>query len=85
MMDGITASVRDLIKICANVKGGVHFSLGKARTLEQNILLDWDRAFTLLGEEPSQRAIAGVSRIVVRGLIPLADEITRESQSRRRS
>ena len=65
----ITATVRDLIRACANVKGGVH--LGKAKTSEENIVLDWDRTFRLLGEEPSLKAIAGVCRVALRGLEPL--------------
>jgi hypothetical protein len=64
-----TANVRDLIRACANAKGGVH--LGKAWTSEENVVLDWDRAFGLIGEEPSLLAVAGVCRVALRALQPL--------------
>jgi hypothetical protein len=73
VLEGSTASVRDLIAACANAKGGVH--LGRARTSQENALLDWDQAFTLIGEQPSLLAIAGLCRVVLRGLDPLVREI----------
>jgi hypothetical protein len=70
---GARATVRDLIRTCANVKGGVH--LGKVNTPEEGTLIDWDRAIRLLGEEPSLRAISGVCRVVLRALHPLTQDI----------
>jgi hypothetical protein len=72
-LEGTRASVRDLVSACANVKGGVH--LGRARTSQESALIDWDRAFTLIGEQPSLLAIAGLCRVVLRGLEPLVQEI----------
>lgn len=72
-LEGLIASVRDLIGACANAKGGVH--LGRARTSKESALIDWDRAFTLIGEQPSLLAIAGLCRVVLRGLDPLVREI----------
>lgn len=66
---GVTATVRDLIRACANAKGGVH--LGEAKTYEENLILNWDRTFRLLGEEPSLVTIAGVCRVALRALNPL--------------
>lgn len=72
---GTTATVRDLIRACANVKGGVH--LGKARTEAEGAIVDWDRVLGLAGWEPSLRALRGVCRIVLRGLLPLVRDMTR--------
>jgi hypothetical protein len=73
-MRGATATVRDLIRACANAKGGVH--LGKARTSGEDTIINWDRAVALAGEEPSLRAVAGLCRVVIRGLVPLVERIT---------
>jgi hypothetical protein len=56
-----------------NVRGGVH--LGKVRTAAQSVVIDWDNAIALLDEQPSLNAIAGLCRVVIRGLEPLAREI----------
>jgi hypothetical protein len=72
-MSGVTATVRDLIRACANAKGGVH--LGATRTVEEDLVMDWDRTFRLLGAEPSLRTIAGVCRVALRGLKPLVESI----------
>ncbi len=77
-LEGITATVHDLIRACANCKGGVH--LGSARTSEENALIDWDRSITLIGEEPSLLAIAGLCRVVLKGLQPLVRDIVGSSQ-----
>jgi hypothetical protein len=69
------ARVKDLIRACANAKGGVH--LGKAKTADEQLVLDWDEVVTVLGEQPSLRAIAGVCRVALRGLGTLVDAIER--------
>lgn len=68
-----TATVRDLIHVCAHVKGGVH--LGKAKTFKENVVVDWDRMFLLSGMDPSLAAIAGVCRVALKGLKPLVQAI----------
>lgn len=75
--EGVNADVRDVIRACANAKGGVH--LGKARIVEEQIVLDWDEVFSMMGEEPSLQALAGVCRIVLLGMWGLADRIMRGS------
>jgi hypothetical protein len=70
----MTANVHDLIRACANAKGGIH--LGRARTSQENTVLDWDRTFRLVGKEPSLLAVAAVCRIALRGLRPLVRAIT---------
>ncbi len=74
ILQGQTASIADLIKACANVKGGVH--LGKVTTTEEKVVIDWDNAIEINGEQPSLLAIAGVCRVVLRSLKPLASAIT---------
>jgi hypothetical protein len=65
--------VKDLIKACANAKGGVH--LGKARIEAEQFVLDWDQAMTFIGKEPSSMAIQGICRVVLAGLKDLALKI----------
>jgi hypothetical protein len=69
-----TASIADLIKVCAHVKGGIH--LGKATTDEEKALIDWDEAIKLIGEQPSLLAIGGTCRVALHGLKPLVSAIT---------
>lgn len=74
--ESVTASVHDLILACANAMGGIH--LGKTRTSEEKLILDWDQIFRVLGDEPSLRTIAGVCRVVLRGIKPLVDAINNQ-------
>ena len=71
--NGVTASVKDLIKACAHAKAGIH--LGHTETDGEQAVLDLDTAVRLLGQEPSGRAVAGICRVVLRGLQPLAEAI----------
>jgi hypothetical protein len=70
---GRCASVTDLIRACANVKGGIH--LGRTKIADEQLLLDWDEVFTILGEEPSLKAIAAVCRVALRGLSGLVTAV----------
>lgn len=72
-LDGVTATVKDLILACANAKGGVHF--GSAKTPQESSILDWDRTFKIIGEEPSLVTIKGVCRISLRALKPLVEKV----------
>lgn len=63
----------DLIRACANAKGGIHF--GRTKIEDEQMVLDWDQAINLLGEEPSIRAIAAVCRVSLRGLSDLVSAI----------
>jgi hypothetical protein len=63
------ATVRDIIRVCANAKGGVH--MGSGRGDRENIALAFDSGYAYLGEEPSLAALAGICRVVLRGLAPL--------------
>lgn len=70
---GRYASVHDLITACANAKGGTH--LGRARTTDQQLLLDWDEAVSVLGEWPSVRAMAGTCRVALQAFRPLMSAV----------
>jgi hypothetical protein len=73
--NGRNARVSDLIRACANAKGGIHF--GRTKIADEKIVLDWDQAINLLGEEPSIRAISAVCRVSLRGLSGLLSAIQR--------
>jgi hypothetical protein len=79
---GSCASVTDLIRACANAKGGVH--LGRAKIADEQLLLDWDEVFSILGEQPSLRAIAAVCRVALRGLTGLVRAVESGSSPTRR-
>jgi len=72
-LDGVTATVKDLIRACANAKGGVHF--GSAKTSKESSILDWDRTFKIVGEEPSLATIKGVCRVSLKALKPLVEKV----------
>jgi len=80
--EGVQATVRDLISACANAKGGVH--LGRARTEKEQRLLDWDLVFSVMGEEPSVAALAGICRVTLVGLGNLAAAVAAGSSRTRR-
>ena len=71
-----TAAIADLIRACANAKGGVH--LGKAKSSEEKVVVGWDKEVLLLGQEPSLLAVMGVCRVVLTGLRPLVYAIRKE-------
>ncbi len=72
-----SATVHDLIRACANVKGGVH--LGKTRTSAQKMIVDWDEAIRVCGQEMSIATMSGLVRVVLKGLVPLVLKIDREA------
>ncbi len=71
---GVSATVRDVISVCANAKGGVH--LGIARTEREQSLLDWDQILVVTGEEPSLAALVGICRVTLVGLNNLVAALT---------
>jgi hypothetical protein len=73
--NGRNACVSDLIRACANAKGGIHF--GRTKIEDEQMVLDFDQAIKLSGEEPSIRAIAAVCRVSLRGLNDLVSAIQR--------
>lgn len=71
--NGVTATVLDVLKACANAKGGVHFGSGKDEA--ETATLAWDTAVRLLGVAPSLVVIAQICRVVLRGLGPLVNAL----------
>lgn len=76
-MNNRKATVKDLIRACANAKGGVH--LGRAKNTNEQSILDWDEAIQILGEEPSLLAIRDVCRISLQGFKGLVENIQKAS------
>jgi hypothetical protein len=70
----VTASVKDVIRACANAKGGVHY--GAAADAREQLLLSWDdRSQFFSAVVPSLESIAGLCRVVLVGLRPLVSAI----------
>lgn len=70
-------SVRDVIRACANAKGGVH--IGKAAKSEQGIL-DMDEVVRIGGEECSLRVIRDIIAVVLKGIEPLTAAIENQTK-----
>lgn len=74
--NGCVATVLDVIKLCRNVKGGVHFGppkKGKKRQQErQQALLALDEICRIAGWEPTSKMMESLAAIVLRGLEPVA-------------
>jgi len=71
--DGTTATVKDLIKACANAKGGVH--LGRGKTDEENSVLNLDEISSILGKEPSLLLVSDICKVSLKALLPLKNAI----------
>jgi hypothetical protein len=70
---GQRATVKDIIKTCANAKGGVH--LGDADNSQEQLVIDFDTLFTGVATGRSLTAIRGLCRIVLQALRPLAESM----------
>ena len=64
-----TFSARDVIDVCANTKGGIHF--GTRKTPESVALLEIDRCFQPFLIEASLAALPGLAWSAINGLRPL--------------
>lgn len=71
------ATVADVIKACANAKGGIHRGIAKS-PMEQAVV-EFDDSFQFGTVEPSTRTIAGICRVALRGLRPLISAIAESS------
>ena len=71
---GQTATVKDVVKACANAKGGVH--LGTAHSNEERLVVNFDETFIALRQDASLCAIEGICRVVLNGLRGLVEAIT---------
>lgn len=66
---GNAASVRDVIKACANAKGGVHY--GPASNPQEELLLDWDERFRSSNIETSVDTLRGLCRVSLSAIEPV--------------
>lgn len=64
--------VKDVIRVCAHVKGGVHRYPPDA---EQQGLLDIDEVLTVGGQEPTLGILRGIGAVALGGLIPLRQRV----------
>ena len=72
-------SVKDLIKYCAHIKGGIHF--GNPEDDIDESLISVDEQLKMVEEESSIILLKGILRIVLKGLIPLIYEISKRVKS----
>lgn len=70
---GGVATVKDIIKACANAKGGVHF--GPPKPGAESHVLSLDEVCTVCGLPASLVALVGLCRITLNGVAPLVARI----------
>ena len=68
-----TASVRDVIKACANAKGGVHY--GPPGNSQEDLVLAWDKRFQASPVEISLDFLAGLCKVCLEGVQPIVNAI----------
>lgn len=68
-----TASVRDVIKACANAKGGVHY--GPPGNSQEDLVLAWDKRFQASTVEISLDFLAGLCKVCLAGVQPIVNAI----------
>lgn len=73
---GQSASVKDVIKLCSNSKGGVHY--GSFYGVEQGVLQDYDDICRIIGSEPSLEAIIGIARVALSAVRPIVSAIVKD-------
>jgi hypothetical protein len=72
------ATVKDVIRACANAKGGVHF--GDADNPREQLILDFDDANAGDTKEMSVSALAGICRAALKALAPVVEAILAQRQ-----
>ena len=73
LFKGSVATVKDIIRACANAKGGVHFSAPKAGV--ETAVVSFDEICTMLGLPASLVALVGICRVTLHGVMPLVSRI----------
>lgn len=71
----IEVAVNDVIKACANAKGGVHFDTNPRRSESEQASIDIDQIISLGGEEPCLAALSSICDVFLQGSIPLVHKI----------
>jgi len=74
---GDVVTVKDIIRACANAKGGVH--LGPPKPGAETIVVSFDEICTLLGLPASLNALIGLCCITLHGVMPLVSKINGQS------
>jgi hypothetical protein len=72
-------SIRDVIRACANAKGGVH--IGAPRAREEGIL-DMDEVLSIGGKEASLQSLRSIVTVVLKGLEPLTEAVKVELEKK---
>nr|WP_290226295.1 hypothetical protein [Trichocoleus desertorum] len=72
-MTSSQASVRDVIRACANAMGGVH--MGTARTAQEKVVVDMEDVISIMGEGPTISALSNLCRISLRAMLPFVNAI----------
>jgi hypothetical protein len=70
---GATATVRDVIRACANAKGGVHFKAPKPGA--ETAVVSFDEISAIAGLPASLVALTGICRVTLNGVMPLVLKI----------
>ena len=71
--NSMTASVKDVIKACANAKGGVHY--GSASVNSEELLLEFDGSIGWNNVEPSLQSLSNICLISLKGIEPIVRAI----------
>ncbi len=68
-----TATVKNVIKACANASGGVHFSAPRGQ--EETAIIQYDCGQAMVGLAPSSLALRSICQVTVRALHPVIVKI----------
>lgn len=79
--DNITVTVKDVIRACANIKGGIHLGQPKDNKDKEASVITVDEVFSILGKEPSLLLIKQICKISLKALIPLKNAIIKSKSS----
>jgi hypothetical protein len=72
-------SVREVIKVCANLKGGIHFDQPESQ--EEKALIGLDKKYLVFFSEASIATLPSIAWSVIAGLRPLVDAILTKHQA----
>ncbi len=73
LINGHKFTVKDIIKACANVKGGVH--LGSAKDEKEKAILDLDHSIQIAGSEVSTLTLSSILQVTLVAIEPLRSAI----------
>lgn len=74
--NGKSYSVREVVKYCANIAGGVH--LGEPKTDKEKLLNIWDQSLRFLDMEHTLLTLREISKVVLHALTPLVNRVKNE-------